>query len=115
MLFKILETDEAVKDLTCIAFNAYDYTRDKESGFRFLKSYNSVASDLCIHPLKFRDISLEHRGYRIHILPFGNYNLFYIVCRKNRSVYVLRVLYQKQDWWRILRYEDYYHIQGKAI
>lgn len=115
MLFKILETDEAVNDLTCIAFNAYDYTRDKESGFRFLELYNRVASELSVHPMKFRNISLEHRNYRIHILPFGNYNLFYIVCRKIGCVFVLRVLYQKQDWCRILRYEDYYHIQGKAI
>jgi len=37
MYHKILETDEAIKDICHISYMAYDYTKDKNSGLLFLK------------------------------------------------------------------------------
>lgn len=66
-------------------------------------------------PQKFRGISIGHGNYEIHIRVFGNYNLFFYVNEIANEVIVLRILYQKQNWEHIMRYEDYYHIEGLAI
>lgn len=70
---------------------------------------------MAIFPDGFGSTTIEYRGYVIRILPFGNYNLFYIVDDKSRRIYILRVLYQKQNWQRILRVDDTYHIHGRKI
>ncbi len=115
MYYKILEADEAIKDVHHISCEAYDFTRDKESGLTFLKLYDAVTANMAMFPNGFNVTDIEYRGYVIHILPFGNYNLFYTVDDESRKIYILRVLYQKQNWQRILRVDDSYHIRGRNI
>jgi plasmid stabilization system protein ParE len=115
MYHKILETDEAIKDLHHISCKAYDYTKDKESGHIFLTLYDATTANMAIFPNGFNTTDIEYRGYIIHILPFGNYNLFYIVNDESKEVYILRILYQKQSWQRILRVDSSYHIRGNKI
>lgn len=115
MYHKIHETDEAIKDIRHISYMAYDYTKDKNSGLLFLKLYNLTVSNMDIFPKGFNTLDIEYRNYLIHILPFGNYNLFYVVNEKKEEIYILRILYQKQNWKRILKIENSYHIQGKNI
>lgn len=104
MYHKILETDEAIKDLHHISCEAYDFTKDTESGFAFLRLYDAATANIVIFPNGFSSTSMEYREYVIHILPFGNYKIF-----------ILCVLYQKQNWQRILRVNIAYHIYGEKI
>ena len=115
MYHKILETDEAIKDIHHISCEAYDFTRDKESGLAFLKLYDATTTNMAIFPHSFSTTDIEYRGYVIHILPFGNYNLFYTVNDENKIIYILRILYQKQNWQRVLRVDNIYHIHGNEL
>ncbi len=98
MYYRILETDEVLNDLSHISFEAYNYTGDKDSGIKFLNLYDMTVSCMSVFPKGFSAAQIEYRGYEIHILPFGNYNLF-----------------QKQDWQRILNVANSYHINNKDL
>ncbi len=113
--YRILETDEALKDVNHIAVEAYEYTKDINSGISFLSFYDELVNSLKTFPFKFRGVSLEHRGYEIHIRPFRNYNLFFVVDWRKQEIVILRALYQKQDWERILRLDDVYHFRGREM
>ncbi len=115
MYYNILETDEAIKDLHKISIQGYEYTRDKNAGIRFLENYSETVETLTQFPKGFRGISIEHRGYEIKIFPFANYNIFFIVREESKDVVILRVLYQKQNWGKILRIDRSYHLLGEAI
>ncbi len=115
MYYKVLETDEMINDLSKISFAAYDYTRDVASGVRFLELYDMTIANMSVYPDGFSGTSIYHRGYEIHILPFGNYNMFFIIEEKKKRIIMLRVLYQKQDWNTILKLENLYHSHGKEI
>lgn len=113
MYYKILETDEVLNDLCRISFAAYDYTRDKKSGERFLSLYNITTANVASFPMGFSGTNIMYRGYEIHILPFGNYNMFFVINEDEKQITMLRVLYQKQDWKTILKIDNTYHYQGK--
>lgn len=115
MYHKILETDEVIEDVHRISCEAYEFTKDKESGLIFLKLYDATIANMAMFPNGFSTTDIEYRGYVIHMFPFGNYNLFYTVDDKNNKVFILRVLYQKQNWKRILRVDNTYHIRGRKI
>ena len=115
MYHKILETDEAINDVSHISCSAYEFTKDKNSGLVFLQLYDKTIENVAIFPYKFSTTAIEYRGYRIHILPFGNYNLFYIIDETDRRIVILRVLYQKQNWERVLRVNNSYHVRKKAL
>ena len=112
MYYKIKETDEALSDLSSIAFEAFNYTGDINSGQRFIHLYDLTAANIAMFPNGFSSTEIEYRGYKIHILPFGNYNLFYIVDSESMVVTVLRILYQKQNWRQVIKVDDTYHING---
>lgn len=111
MYYKILETDEAIRDIHHISCKAYDFTKDKQSGLVFLSLYDATIANLAIFPSGFGTTGIEYRGYMIHMLPFGNYNLFFVV--EDEEIFILRILYQKQNWQRILRVDNTYHVRGK--
>ena len=115
MYHKILETDEAINDVSHISCKAYEYTKDKKSGVVFIQWYDKTIENMATFPDGFGATDIEYRGYIIHILPFGNYNLFYIIDETNRTIIILRILYQKQNWQRILRADSVYHVRDKAL
>ena len=115
MYYRVYETDEAIDDLSRIAISIYDYTRDKNSGEKFIDTYSDAIETLYVFPTGFRGICIEYRGYEIHIYPFGDYSIFFTVEPSNGSVIVLRVLHQKQNWQKIMALSGPYHIQGKII
>lgn len=43
------------------------------------------------------------RVWEIRFVPVNNYLLFYIVRENEKTVYVLRFLYSRRDWQKILR------------
>jgi plasmid stabilization system protein ParE len=115
MYHKILETDEVIEDIYRISCEAYNFTRDKDSGLTFFKLYDAATENMMIFPDGFSTTDIEYRGYVIHMVPFGNYNLFYTVNNENRRIYILRILYQKQNWQRILRVNNNYHVSGRRM
>jgi toxin ParE1/3/4 len=115
MSYKILETDESINDVYFIAINAYRYTCDEQSGENVISLYNETVEWLREFPFGYRGISIEHRGYEIHILAFGNYNLFFYIDTSKNEIVVLRVMYQKQNWERILKVQNLYHIDDVKI
>ena len=115
MYHKILETDEAIKDIHHISCEAYNFTRDKNSGIAFLALYDTTTANMAIFPHGSSTTDIEYRGYTMHILPFGNYNLFYTVDDERSRIFILRILYQKQNWQRILRVDNTYHIRSRKI
>lgn len=115
MYHKTLETDEAINDVSRISCKAYEYTKDKNAGLIFLQLYDKTIENMAMFPNGFSTTTIEYREYYIHILPFGNYNLFYIIDEISRKIVILRVLYQKQNWQRILRVDSSYHIRSKAL
>ena len=115
MYHKILETDEAINDVSYLSRNAYEYTKDKNSGFVFLELYDKTVENMAMFPSGFSTTTIEYRGHFIHVFPFGNYNLFYIIDETGRKIVILRVLYQKQNWQRILRVDSSYHIRNETL
>ena len=115
MYHKILETDEAINDIHLISCEAYEYTRDKKSGYNFINLYDATVANIAIFSDGFSVTDMKYRNYIIHILPFGNYNIFFVVDNVNKVVTILRILYQKQDWGRILRIHNSYRIDGNII
>lgn len=115
MYYKVYETDEALRDLFSISVGIYEYTGDKASGENFIEKYSKTVESLNTFPMGFRGVSIEYKGYEIRILPFENYNIFFVVDYDGKKVVILRVLSQKQNWWKILRLGCFYHIQGEAI
>ena len=47
-----------------------------------------------------RDDSLALEGYRMIVVK--NHLVFFIVCEETKQVFVMRVLYGRRDWQRIL-------------
>ena len=115
MYHKILETDEAINDVSRIACKAYDYTRDMDSGLVFIQLYDKTIDNIAMFPNGFSVTDIEYRGYMIHLLPFGNYNLFYIIDEDKRRIIILRILYQKQNWQRILKVDNAYHVHKNTL
>ena len=59
---------------------------------------------------KLADYPMEHplvqdpllRGVGLRMTRFDNYNIFYYYDQNTDIVYIIRVLYNKADWQRIL-------------
>lgn len=68
------------------------------------KKLHEAIKDLSFFPKKYpvcNDDSL--RLWEIRFVPVNNYLLFYIVREDARTVYVLRFLYGRRNWQKILR------------
>ena len=115
MYQRILETDEAVDNLSHISREAYKYTGDKNSGLVFLNLYDATIANMAVFSKGFSLTDIEYRGHLIHILPFANYNIFYSLDDVNGIIYIHHILYQKQNWQRVLRVDNIYHIHGNEL
>lgn len=115
MYYKIKETDEALNDLSAKAIELSDLSGTKDTGNRLIDDYAKAVESLFFFPHGFRGISMEHRGYEIRIFPYNNYNIFFTVLEEKNHVIILRVLDQKQNWYRILRLQNVYHMNGIVV
>ena len=89
-------------------YKAEDYIAQKlysySGAFNLAKSFREAINDLKFFPKKYplcNDELLHMWGIRF--VPVKNYLLFYVVREDERAVYVLRFLYSKRNWQKILR------------
>ena len=113
--YKILETDEAINDVSNLAIWIYEQYCNEAAAENLIDQYSNKIDALELFPHGFRGVSIEHRGYEIHFFPFSNYNIFFIVRDDHKDVVILRVLHQLQDWNRILRFDNVYHFGGRTF
>ncbi|MCL1878914.1 MAG: type II toxin-antitoxin system RelE/ParE family toxin [Defluviitaleaceae bacterium] len=98
----ILETT-AVLDL----YGIFDYINDvfkaPESAQRVFSSIKKQVLSLDVMPARHavvRDDPYASLGVRL--MPAENYNVFYIIDDAKREVRVIRILYNRREWQRLL-------------
>lgn len=68
------------------------------------KKLHEAIKDLSFFPKKYPVCNDDYlRLWEIRFVPVNNYLLFYIVREDARTVYVLRFLYGRRNWQKILR------------
>lgn len=68
------------------------------------KKLHEAIKDLLFFPKKYPVCNDDYlRLWEIRFVPVNNYLLFYIVREDARTVYVLRFLYGRRNWQKILR------------
>ena len=72
----------------------------------------SLVNNLVHFPYKHPVIDdLLLAPYKIRYVPINNYLLFYTVIEETRTIYIVRFLYSRRDWQRILQnyvqYDEY--------
>lgn len=102
--YKISITTSALQDY----HKAEDYIVKKlysnNGAFNLAKGFRETIKDLKFLPTKYplcKDSLLHTWGIRF--VPVKNYLLFYIVREDEQKVYVIRFLYSKRNWQKILR------------
>lgn len=71
---------------------------------RLVERFFSEAGSLDFFPTRFplcKDKIL--RAWGVRFVPVGKYLLFYVVKEEEQTVYVIRFLYSRRDWQKILR------------
>lgn len=113
--YRVQETDEAINDVSNLAIHIYKQYSNEIAAENLIDLYSKKIESLEVFPQGFRGVSLEHRGYEIHFFPFSSYNIFFVIREAFNDVVILRVLHQLQDWNRILRFDNGYHIGGRVF
>lgn len=68
------------------------------------KNLHEAIKDLSFFPTKYPICNDDFlRVWEIRFVPVNNYLLFYIVREDEKTVYVLRFLYSRRNWQKILR------------
>lgn len=104
MSYKLIYAEEALRDLELTA----EYIKIKLCNIlaadRLVENFFSEAGSLDMFPTRYplcKDEIL--RAWGIRFVPVSKYLLFYVVKEKEQTVYVLRFLYSRRDWQKILR------------
>ena len=74
-----------------------------ESASRIVERINNSGKSLAIMPQRYRlvdDVRLARKGIRM--MPVENYFLFYTIDKRRKRVSILRVLYNRRNWKRLL-------------
>jgi len=99
MDFKIYFTAPALNDMDGIVHYIAFVLKNPKAGddlFKtFIEKLDTLRKSPRIYPLS-RIKKLAGKGYRRFVI--GNYIALYKVDEENRSVYIMRVFYQKQDY-----------------
>ena len=109
MRYRVLETREALEDVSKLAIYMINTFQNQKAADDFLDAYDRQVKNLCDFPIGYRGISIEYRGYEIRLKPFDTYNLFFIVDNEMGQIVILRLLKNLQNWKQILKMETEYH------
>ena len=102
MKYRILQTPEAEDDIFQLADYMVNTLKNHKAANDFLNRYYQMVDSLETFPFGYRGISFEYRGYEIRLKPYDSYNIFFIVDTNIRTVTILRVLKDRQDWKSLL-------------
>lgn len=111
MTYKIIYTQKALADLDAVASYIKLKLCNISASERILENFFGEGDSLVTFPTRYplcHDEVLHMWGIRF--VPVKNYLLFYIVREDEQKVYVLRFLYSKRNWQKILL--DYVENEG---
>lgn len=111
MQYNLIETIEAVNDVTHLAAYMIIFLKNHKAANDFVDRYDKEVQKLKTFPFGYRGISLEYRGYEIRIKSFDTYNVFFVVDYESKNIIILRVLKDRQNWQYILKSENTYHFK----
>lgn len=104
MSYQVAYAELALSDLELAA----DYIKVKLCNIlaanRLVEAFFSEAGSLDFFPTRYplcKDKLL--RAWGIRFVPVGKYLLFYVVHEAEQTVYVIRFLYSRRDWQKLLR------------
>ena len=104
MTYKIIYTQKALADLDAVASYIKLKLCNISASDRIIENFFGEGDSLASFPTSYplcNDAFL--RAWGIRFVPVNNYLLFYIVREDEKTVYVLRFLYSRRDWQKILR------------
>lgn len=104
MTYTIHYSESANRDID----KAIDYIlvnlKNPLAALRLQQSEQSLVENLINFPYKHPIIDdLLLAPYEIRFVPIKNYLLFYIVKEETKTIYIIRFLYSRSDWQRILK------------
>lgn len=104
MMYKIIYTQKALADLDRVS----DYINLKlcniSAAEHIVENFFSEGDSLAVFPTRYplcNDEVLHTWGIRF--VPVKNYLLFYVVREAEHKVFVIRFLYSKRNWQKLLR------------
>ena len=102
--YAVTLTEAARQDTTEISLYIANALQNLDAANRFLDHMEKAIDSLEQMPNRqplVHDEMLAAQGF--HFLSVDNYSLFYKVYDSEKTVLVIRVLYSKQDWLKILQ------------
>jgi plasmid stabilization system protein ParE len=108
MAYSIIETHEAIDDVTALAAYMIDRFKNHKAALDFLDNYDMEVNRLSVFPFGYRGIGIEYRGYEMRLKPFGTYNIFFVVDIEENTIIVLRLLKNLQNWQSIIQSDNEY-------
>ena len=103
MSYKIYITKDAHQDLSDITSYIKDKLYNPKAASDFLCEVEKYCESLKSNPLTFeacRDARLNTMGYRK--VPIKNYICFYKIEEKEKSVYIMRIIYGRRDYCKLI-------------
>lgn len=103
MAYKLLITKEANNDIDEIIEYIVNVLKNPIAARNFLDEIEKSYTIISDNPLTFSlcsDNRLRNDGYRK--IPIKNYIVFYKVNKKANTVYIMRVIYGRRDYFKII-------------
>lgn len=100
----VVFTEPAEQDLLDIECYISLELKNPQAAQRVVNGILDTAEKLCEypkrHPLVADDLL---RSVGLRMIRFDHYNTFYYYNEPNDIVYIIRILYNKADWWKLLK------------
>ncbi len=103
MTYKVYITSDAYSDLSDITGYIKNKLCNPKAATDFLNETEKYYEKLKSNPLMFeccRDSRLNAKGYRK--IPIKNFICFYRVDEKEKTVYIMRVIYGRRDYCKLI-------------
>ena len=103
MEYKITLETTAISDLFGILDYISDVLKEPETAQRILSSIENKIMSLNELPCRQSTVRDEpYKSMGVRWIPAENYTVFYVVDENERSVHVLRILYNRRNWQNLL-------------
>lgn len=106
-MFKVIIMQRAGNDMREIRDYITDEIQNPDAAKRRISLIQSKIESLKENPARFpfvRDSFLASKGFRM--MAVKTHNIFYIVREKEKIVSIIRILYERRDWMRMLKTND---------
>lgn len=112
MIYTIQYSTSSKNDLRIAVDYINNVLLNHSAGNRLRIKIQSTIKNLKVFPHKHPLIDdLMLTPYKIRFLPIKNYLLFYTIIEETKTIYIVRFLYSRSDWQRILKhyiqYDEY--------